>query len=128
MLLDDTKHTTYIHDLDQELAEQEPPSEHLVILPLADKLISSVPESLVSASKGKEVVLYSQPASDTTSDEENVVKRMIAEWKARAKTRMMENHNHHTSNDITPSLHGSDTFSTTSEAFHVEPMDIDCDF
>lgn len=130
MLLDDTKHTTYIHNLDQELAEQDLPGEHLIILPLATRMISSVPESLLSAtSHGKEIVLYSQPPPDTASDEQSTVERMIAEWRARARDRMVKNQSHYRFDDIAPpSLHGNDTLGTTPGAYSLEPMDIDSDF
>ncbi|KAJ5577779.1 uncharacterized protein N7459_006743 [Penicillium hispanicum] len=129
MLLDDTKHTTYIHSLDRELAEPDSPADHLVFLPLAAKMISSVPESLLSTtSRGKELVLYAQPPPSTASDEESTVQRMVAEWRARARARMVNKESHQASDDISPaSLGARDALSTASGMGDMDAMDIDFD-
>ena len=84
MMLDDTKHTTYIHDLDQELMEADSPG--LVFLPFAEKVLS-VPQSVLSDSKpsGKELVLYTEPSSLTVPKEKDSVRRAILESRARAR-------------------------------------------
>ncbi|CAI7585657.1 unnamed protein product [Penicillium manginii] len=64
MLLDDTEHTTYIYDLDRELADSDSPPGALVLLPLAERMLV-VPDSVLSddSKQGKELVLYSDPSS-----------------------------------------------------------------
>ncbi|OQD78342.1 hypothetical protein PENDEC_c001G06915 [Penicillium decumbens] len=86
MLLDDTKHTTYIHNLDHELAEPDTPEDGLVILPLAARMMS-VPDYILSgsSSKGKELVLYTEPASLTVPREKDTVRKAILESRARAR-------------------------------------------
>ncbi|KAJ5727090.1 hypothetical protein N7493_004910 [Penicillium malachiteum] len=86
MLLDDTKHTTYIHDLDQELADSELPQGTLVLSPLAAKMIK-VPDSVLASNpaQGKELVLYTEPASLTLPKEKDSVRKAIIESRARAR-------------------------------------------
>ncbi|KAJ5779049.1 hypothetical protein N7457_006769 [Penicillium paradoxum] len=85
MWLDDTKHTTYIHDLEQELMEADSPNG-LVFLPFAAKVLS-VPQSVLSDSKasGKELVLYTEPTSLTVPREKDHVRKAILESRARAR-------------------------------------------
>jgi hypothetical protein len=84
MLLDDTKHTTYIYNLEQELAETESPG--LVFLPFAEKVLS-VPHSVLSDSKssGQELVLYTEPCSLTVPQDKDSVRKAIIESRARAR-------------------------------------------
>ncbi|CAI7593337.1 uncharacterized protein N7487_011735 [Penicillium crustosum] len=84
MVLDDTKHTTYIHNLDQELMEADSPG--LVFSPFVQKVLS-VPQSVLSDSKpsGKELVLYTEPSSLTVPKEKDNVRRAILESRARAR-------------------------------------------
>ncbi|KUM57467.1 hypothetical protein ACN42_g9713 [Penicillium freii] len=84
MILDDTKHTTYIHNLDQELMEADSPG--LVFSPFVQKVLS-VPQSVLSDSKpsGKELVLYTEPSSLTVPKEKDNVRRAILESRARAR-------------------------------------------
>lgn len=87
MMLDDTKHTTYIHDLDRELADIDSTDRDLVILPLAAKLIS-VPDSVLSApAQSKELVLYTEPSSLTVPKERDSVRKAIIESRARARAK-----------------------------------------
>ncbi|KAJ5375335.1 hypothetical protein N7517_007341 [Penicillium concentricum] len=90
MLLDDTKHTTYIHNLDQELIEDDSPG--LVFSPFAKKVLS-VPQSVLSGSKpsGKELVLYTEPSSLTVPREKDNVRKAILESRARAREKVTEN-------------------------------------
>jgi hypothetical protein len=86
MLLDDTKHTTYIHNLEQELAEIESPG--LVFLPFAEKVLS-VPQSVLSDSKpsGKELILYTEPSSLTVPQDKDSVRKAIIESRERERAR-----------------------------------------
>jgi hypothetical protein len=85
MLVDDTKYTTYIHNLDQELAEIESPG--LVFSPFAAKVLA-VPTSVLSDSKpsGKELVLYTEPSSLTVPQDKDSVRKAIIESRARARS------------------------------------------
>lgn len=100
MILDDTKHTTYIYNLDQELMEAESPG--LVFSPFAEKVLS-VPQSVLSDSKpsGKELVLYTEPSSLTVPREKDNVRKAILESRARARE------------------------NKTTEDLYDDPMDID---
>ncbi|KAJ5302033.1 hypothetical protein N7508_006896 [Penicillium antarcticum] len=83
MLLDDTQHTTYIHNLDQELEGDTP--DGLIFSPLATKLLS-VPTSVLSSQpSGKELVLYTEPASLTVPKDKDNIRKAILESRARAR-------------------------------------------
>lgn len=130
MMLDDTKHTTYIHDLDRELADIESADRGLVILPLAAKLIS-VPDSVLSTSaQTKELVLYTEPSSLTVPKERDSVRKAIIESRARARAKAQAASGHQSpsrsDNDFLPQPPIRD-FWDTSLTYSVDddPMDID---
>ncbi|KKK12630.1 hypothetical protein P175DRAFT_0496898 [Aspergillus ochraceoroseus IBT 24754] len=86
MMLDDTKHTIYIHDLERELADDEPVGSSIMILPgLEDKL--SVSRILVTDTKPpcSEIVLYREPTSLSIPREKDGVRRAIMESRERAR-------------------------------------------
>ncbi|KAF7713239.1 Uncharacterized protein PECH_002227 [Penicillium ucsense] len=90
MMLDDTPHTTYIHDLDRELADVDVADGLFSIHPIAAKMLS-VPESVLSGpAQGKELVLYSDPSSLTVPREHDNVRKAIIESRARARERTRE--------------------------------------
>lgn len=132
MLLDDTKHTTYIHDLDRELAESDSPPGALVILPLAERMLT-VPESVLAndSSQGKELVLYTDPSSLSVPKEQDSVRRAIIESRARARAKKESPVQQPAqpvqpppSNDILmPTLYSTPDDYTTVDAD--DPMDID---
>jgi len=115
MLLDDTKHTTYIYDLEHELAEPDPP-ETLVLLPLAARMIS-LPKSMLSSNpaQGKELVLYSEPSSLTVPQEQDSVRKAIIESRARARASQ------------SPTISQSGVNNSILEPNHDDPMDMDLD-
>jgi hypothetical protein len=119
MLLDDTKHTTYIHNLEQELMEADSPNE-LIFLPFAAKVLS-VPQSVLSDSNpsGKELVLYTEPTSLTIPKEKDHVRKAILESRARARAE--------SNKSIVPlnppAVSSSDLEDLSS---YDDPMDIDC--
>ncbi|KAJ6013252.1 hypothetical protein N7540_007843 [Penicillium herquei] len=120
MLLDDTKHTTYIHDLDQELADSELQGT-LVLSPLAAKMIS-VPDSVLASNpaQGKELVLYTEPASLTLPKEKDAVRKAIIE--SRARTRASRSYAHPADNVnriLVPTEQHENEYD--------DPMDIDLD-
>ncbi|PWY64718.1 hypothetical protein BO70DRAFT_366942 [Aspergillus heteromorphus CBS 117.55] len=65
MLLDDTKHTVYIHDLAKELANSEPTDYSVEILPGIMDDIVTIPQLLVTRPEPqcKDLVLYTEPSS-----------------------------------------------------------------
>lgn len=120
MLLDDTKHTTYIYNLDQELAEPESSGERLVLLPLAARMMS-VPESVLSTpTQSQELVLYTEPTSLTVPKERDSVRKAIIESRARARALQPKPVNN--ADDALRS--GS---ATDMESHEDDPMDIDLD-
>ncbi|KAJ5915340.1 hypothetical protein N7466_011273 [Penicillium verhagenii] len=94
MLLDDTKHTTYIYNLDHELAEPDPP-DTLILLPLAARMIS-MPKSVLSSNpaQGKELILYSEPSSLTLPKDKDSVRKAIIESRARARASKSQSTTH----------------------------------
>ncbi|KAJ5127514.1 hypothetical protein N7448_008293 [Penicillium atrosanguineum] len=125
MLLDDTKHTTYIHSLDQELAEPDLPDEGLVILPLAARMMS-VPKSILSNSspKGKEMVLYTEPTSLTVPKDKDTVRKAILESRARARAEIK----HLSSQSIDVDLpRPNQIVPDATTSYDDDPMDIDSD-
>lgn len=126
MLLDDTKHTTYIHSLDQELAEPDPPNEGLVISPLAARMMS-MPKSILpnsSSKKGKELVLYTEPTSLTVPKDKDTVRKAILESRARARAGIKQLPGHSTVVGLpSPSQPVPDATTYCND----DPMDIDLD-
>lgn len=128
MQLDDTKYTTYIHNLDQELAETDTSAEELVLLPLAAKMIS-VPESILSTpAQSKELVLYTEPSSLSVPREQDCVRRAILDSRARARAKAKARAKEGTC------LPGDANRLSSNEADintpcldHDDPMDIDYD-
>lgn len=138
MMLDDTKHTTYIHDLDRELADIDTPDGGLILLPLAAKLIS-VPESVLSTpSPGKELVLYTDPSSLTLPEEQDSVRKAIIESRARARAKARTRARAQASSshqslpcfDHAPVSSSTEGFADTDTSLTYntddDPMDIDC--
>lgn len=60
MHLDDTKHTTYIYDIDRELEEVESQEEHLTFLPDIEKKLTAIPRAILErpTPQNNELVLY----------------------------------------------------------------------
>lgn len=91
MRLENSKHKVYIHDLDDELAEEhdERPLKSLSLLPEFDRRVTAVPtEALRSRSDsptGRELVLYTLPASLSVPEEHDGVRRAIAEARLRLR-------------------------------------------
>lgn len=122
MQLDDTKYTTYVYDLEQELAEPDTSGEDFVLLPLAAKMIS-VPESILSTpAQGKELVLYTEPASLSIPKEQDCVRRAILDSRARARARIKEGS---CQPDDANHLSSNEASTNTPRLYHDDPMDID---
>lgn len=124
MLVDDTKYTTYIHNLDQELAEADTQGEGLVLLPLAAKMIS-VPESILSTStQGKELVLYTEPTSLSVPREQDCVRKAILDSRARARA---EANQSSCQSDDGGQPSSSQVVLDTPRPYNGDPMDLDFD-
>ncbi|KAJ6121837.1 hypothetical protein N7512_004302 [Penicillium capsulatum] len=123
-MLDDTQHTTYIHDLDQELADPEPAKDHLVLHPVAAKLMT-VPDALLSnPARGKELVLYTEPASLTVPREQDSVRRAIIESRARARAKRNQRSHSPSSTPVDVPMKSGTIVEEVNEDVG-DPMDID---
>lgn len=117
MQLDDTKHKVYIYDLDAELSscpsspsysdteehhQQLPPrhdtSGRLVFLPDIERhlLRNRIPPSVLANRDGElagvdmQLVLYREPAALSVPEEQDSVRRAVAEARARARERALQ--------------------------------------
>jgi hypothetical protein len=89
MLLDDTKHTTYIYDIDRELAGIEEEEKHILFLPDIEKALNAIPRAVLDdrPKPENELVLYGIPRSLTVAEEDkDAVRKAIIASRARAKT------------------------------------------
>ncbi|CRG92219.1 hypothetical protein PISL3812_09275 [Talaromyces islandicus] len=89
MLLDDTKHTTYIYDIDRELAGIEEEEKHNLFIPDIEKALNAIPRAVLHdrPKPENELVLYGIPRSLTVAEEDkDAVRKAIIESRARAKT------------------------------------------
>lgn len=88
MMLDDTEHTIYIHDLDRELAEIESSEDPSIFLPGIGEKLAVFPKSLVAQSKPKcqALVLYQQPTSPSMPRDKDNAGKALAETRERARS------------------------------------------
>jgi len=88
MLLDDTKNTTYIYDIDRELAGIEEEEKHILFIPDIEKALNAIPKAVLQDPKPEnELVLYGIPRSLTVTEDKDAVRKAIIESRARAKTK-----------------------------------------
>jgi hypothetical protein len=87
MLLDDTRDTIYVHDIDHDLAESHAQQDTISILPGVAGTLLSIPKTLFADTKSQsnELVLYQEPKSLSIPEEQDNVRRAIAETRARAR-------------------------------------------
>lgn len=128
MQLDDTEHTTYIHNLEQELAELESPG--LVFAPFAETVLSVPSSVLYTKPTGQELVLYTEPSSLTVPQEKDSVRKAILETRARARSKVQSTHTGpRCAGSTTESVQAESTKSTKSTKFteerEYEAMEID---
>jgi len=95
MILDDTEHVTYVHNLGRELEEMEYEERGISFLPDLEAKLTAIPKSVLGNPKPKsrEMVLYRLPNSLTVSEERDNVKRAIFEYRERAQKRQVEDRN-----------------------------------
>jgi hypothetical protein len=92
MILDDTKHTNYIYDIERELASIEAEEKRISFLPDIEKALNAIPKSVLSEPKPKqnELVLYRVPRSLTVAEDKDNVRKAIIESRARARAQQAE--------------------------------------
>lgn len=89
MLLDDTKTTSYIHNLEQELADIDAEELTVAFLPGVSETLAAVPRSVLlePQSQNNQLVLYREPTSLTVSRDHDSVRRAIMESKERIRAK-----------------------------------------
>lgn len=92
MILDDTKHTSYIYDIERELASIEAEEKRITFLPDIEKALNAIPKSILSERKPEqnELVLYRVPRSLTVAEDQDNVRKAIIESRARVRARQAE--------------------------------------
>ncbi|EED15987.1 hypothetical protein TSTA_011030 [Talaromyces stipitatus ATCC 10500] len=123
MMLDDTKHTSYIYDIERELASIEAEEKRISFLPDIEKALNAIPKSILSEPKPEqnELVLYRVPRSLTVAEDQDNVRKAIIESRARARARHTERSTY--SPSIVPPSDDRDNLVFTFEADDV--MDVD---
>lgn len=87
MLLDDTKHTVFIHDIDHEILDDNAQREVFDFLPGVTENLMTIPKAFVVDDEpcSKALVLYREPKSLSIPVSEDFVRRAIVEMWARAR-------------------------------------------
>lgn len=128
MLLDDTKYTVYVHDLDREIAEIESQENCVPFLPRISEKLAPIPQSILSPprAKGNELVLYREPSSLTVPKDQDSVRRAVLESRARARERRSEHRGSRSSRSRSPSREDAAVFGANGPSGHGDDaMDID---
>lgn len=89
MLLDDTKTTSYIHNLEQELADIDAEELRVAFLPGVSQTLAAVPRSVLlePQPQNNQLVLYREPTSLTVPRDHDTVRRAIMESKERIRAK-----------------------------------------
>ncbi|KAF2436534.1 hypothetical protein EJ08DRAFT_691695 [Tothia fuscella] len=92
MEVEDSKHKVYIYDLDKELAEAESDEDRPIFIPDIEKHLHKIPKHILIGDDAKamanmQMVLYTVPASLTVPEEQDSVRRAIAESRQRTRDR-----------------------------------------
>ena len=92
MEVEDTKDRVYIRDLDEELGDvaKEDVGERIVFLPDIERRLNNLPKKLLAGDQsleatGNELVLYNVPSSLSVPLEQDSVRKVILETRARAQ-------------------------------------------
>jgi hypothetical protein len=123
MILDDTKHTSYIYDIERELASVEAEEKRISFLPDIEKVLNAIPKSVLLEPKPEqnELVLYRVPRSLTVTEDQDNVRKAIIESRARARARQADRNAY--SPSVVPQSDDKDNSVFTFEADDV--MDVD---
>ncbi|KAJ4987415.1 hypothetical protein SVAN01_07153 [Stagonosporopsis vannaccii] len=94
MLVEDTPHRVYIHDLAAELSDTDSDSENPVFLSDIEKHLSKIPRHVLLGPPPKptehnQMVLYNVPASLTVPHEHDNVRKAIVEARQRIRERQV---------------------------------------
>ncbi|UPX11519.1 uncharacterized protein EKO05_0002123 [Ascochyta rabiei] len=94
MLVEDTPHRLYIHDLAAELSDLESDDEHPVFLSDIEKHLSKIPRHLLlgpppNPTEHNQLVLYNVPASLTLPEEHDNVRKAIVEARQRIRDKQL---------------------------------------
>lgn len=123
MLLDDTKDTTYIHDLEREIAEIEEQERQVSSLPgIVDKL-TSIPKTILADTKpqNSELILYREPKSLPIPEKNCYARETVTESKEGAR---MKGTQHRRSSPDSPHAKIVD-YGNRGTASSEDAMDID---
>ncbi|KAK2759055.1 hypothetical protein FQN54_003154 [Arachnomyces sp. PD_36] len=125
MLLDDTKDTIYIHDLEKELEDIEAEEQNVAFLPEIEKRLTAIPKSVLRDEKptNSELVLYRLPTSLTVSEDKDSVRRAIADTRKRA--REAESHQPNLNASTKPSIRLEEPMVDSQNASHIMASDND---
>ncbi|KAF2754108.1 hypothetical protein EJ05DRAFT_541241 [Pseudovirgaria hyperparasitica] len=139
MQVEDTPHKVYVYDLDKELADLESDDETPIFLPDIEKHLIKIPKHVLRDEKEllptrtNQLVLYNVPSSLTVQEEEqDKVKKAIAEARARVKDWPATQPNKFTDYNMTVGSHlardppskptGWQTAECDSEAMDIEEL------
>ncbi|OJJ94588.1 hypothetical protein ASPACDRAFT_1877595 [Aspergillus aculeatus ATCC 16872] len=128
MMLDDTNHTIYIHDLDMELQDLETLDNEVTILSGVVDTLSTVPRMLVADDQAHctELVLYSEPVPLTAPKEnDNVRKALVATRERARQIHHMKHGSSHPHQSIVPNLVAGRCDGITYPMCFNERMEID---
>lgn len=94
MLVEDTPHRVYIHDLAAELSDTDSDSDHPVFLPDIEKHLSKIPRHVLLGPPPKptehnQMVLYNVPASLSLPHDQDIVRKAIVEARQRIRDRQV---------------------------------------
>lgn len=89
MLLDDTKTTSYVYNLEQELADIDAEELTVAFLPGVSETLTAVPRSILLETQppNNQLVLYREPTSLSVPRDHDSVRRAIIESKQRIRAK-----------------------------------------
>jgi hypothetical protein len=90
MLVEETPHRVYIHDLAAELSDIESDEENPIFLSDIEKHLAKIPKHILvgpepKATKDNQLVLYNVPSSLSVPEEKDNVRKAIVEARARLR-------------------------------------------
>lgn len=129
MQVDESKDKVYIYDLEKELEEVDSEDEKLVFLPDIERKMSKIPESIlknINDSANKELVIYNVPSSLSVPEEQDNVRKAIAEARARAREVQLRTQNEEHNHESIKGDEGGEDFGDTPivEEIDEDAMDI----
>ncbi len=94
MLVEDTPHRVYIHDLAAELSDIESDEDTPIFLPDIEKHLSKIPRHLLrgpepKATEDNQLVLYNVPTSLSVPQEQDNVRKAIVEARQRIREKQV---------------------------------------